>query len=297
MPRYLNDGTGDAPKLRVYMNTDNLTSLPGHSVWPDLAGREAVAQLEKNGFEGLQLGETEALTPEHTNGLPYCGLGRVNRPEEADGLFARNRARGDSCITLHVGWGMEDDAEAHRLIEAILEASAHHDLPAFIETHRATITQDMWRTVQWTKAFPEIRFNGDFSHFYCGQEMVYGDFEAKLDFMAPIFERVGFMHARIAAPGYMQAPIQTPDARPQMAVEGARDYLSDFKEIWRRAMAGFKSNAARGDVLIFTPELLCPDIYYARVFPDASGRLVEESDRYAEALVYQKIARRIFARA
>ena len=51
-----------------------------------------------------------------------------------------------------------------------------------------------------TKRFPEIRFNADFSHYYCGQEMVYGDFEAKLDFMAPIFERVGFIHGRIAAP-------------------------------------------------------------------------------------------------
>lgn len=150
----------------------------------------------------------------------------------------------------------------------------------------------MWRTVELTKRFPDIRFNADFSHYYCGQEMVYGDFEAKLDFMAPIFERVGFIHGRIAAPGYMQAPIESADVRPRMAV-GA-DYLAHFKEMWRRAMAGFKTNANTGDIFIFAPELLRSDIYYARVFPDNTGQLREESDRYHEALEYAIIARGIF---
>lgn len=46
---------------------------------------------------------------------------------------------------------------------------------------------------------------------------------------------------------------------------------------------------------MFAPELLRPDIYYARVFPDSSGHLREESDRYREALEYAVIARRLFA--
>jgi pentose-5-phosphate-3-epimerase len=58
---------------------------------------------------------------------------------------------GHECATLHVGWGMEDDDEASRLIESILEASAKSGLPLNVETHRATIFQDMWRTVQFVK--------------------------------------------------------------------------------------------------------------------------------------------------
>jgi hypothetical protein len=69
-----------------------------------------------------------------------------------------------------------------------------------VETHRATITQDSWRTVQITKGFPEVRFNRNFSHYYCGQELAYGDWSSKLAFMEPIFERVGFIHGRIACP-------------------------------------------------------------------------------------------------
>jgi hypothetical protein len=56
-------------------------------------------------------------------------------------------------------------------------------------------------------------------------------------------------------------------------------------------MRGFLKHARPGDVLPFCPELLAGTYYYARLFPDAHGRLVEESDRYAQALLYQQIAR------
>ena len=126
--------------------------------------------------------------------MPFCGLDRINTPADADTVAAKHAARGDVCITVHVGWGLENDDESFRLVEAILSASDRHHLPIFIETHRATITQDLWRTVQITKQFPEVRFNGDFSHYYCGQELVYGDWESKLAFMAADF-RAHWFHS------------------------------------------------------------------------------------------------------
>lgn len=293
--RYLNDGSSDAPKLRVYLNTDNLTDLPASSIWGGETGAQAIERLKTDGFEGVQLGESRAIIAE-SHGLPYCGLDRINAPGETEAIFAKHLKNGDQCLTLHVGWGIESDAEVDRLLGSILTASDRHQLPAFIETHRATITQDMWRTVEMTKRFPEVLFNGDFSHFYCGQEMVYGGLDQKMAFMQPIFERVGFMHGRIAAPGFMQAPIEDSSNRPRLAV-GEPDYLADFKRMWTAAMAGFKKNASPGDVLIFAPELLSSKIYYARVFPDSSGALHEESDRYADALLYARIARECFEAA
>jgi len=294
MAHYLTDGSADAPKLRVYLNTGNLTHLPEESTWSSECGPDAAERLKQDGFDGVQLdGEEPAINAD--SGIAYCGLDRINRPEEADAVFARHRENGEECITLHVGWGMEDDDEVDRLVEAVLTSSQKHGLPAFIETHRATITQDMWRAVQITKRFPEVLFNGDFSHLYCGQEMVYGDFGEKLDFLQPVFDRVGFMHGRIAAPGFMQAPIIDISSKPLMAL--GVDYLAHFKEMWTRSMRGFKSNAKPGSVLIFAAELLRPDIYYARVFPAADGQLHEESDRYAQALLYKDIARQCFENA
>ena len=289
-PRYLNDGSVDAPKLRVFLNLDNLVDLRRDSIWTGVAKEELLEQLAADGFEGVQLTDDG---PPRPGALAYCGLGRINQPGEAVLLAEKHAARGDLCLTVHVGWGIEDDDHVFRLVEAILSASERTGLPIFIETHRATITQDMWRTVQITKKFPEVLFNGDFSHYYCGQEMVYGGVEMKMEFMAPIFDRIGFMHGRIASPGHMQVPIDDIESRPAAAV-GVVDYFADFRTIWTRAMRGFRNYAGPGDVLVFAPELLGGAHYYARLFPGSDGMVVEESDRYAQALLYAKIARCLF---
>jgi len=284
--------------LRVFLNLDNLVDLRPDSIFPSnllAASREAVAardaRLAADGFEGVQITHNDPLPVGST--LPHCGLDRINTPAEADAVFALHAARRDRCITLHVGWGIEDDSEIDALLRAILDASQKHRLPAFIETHRATIAQDMWRTVQITKRFPEVRFNIDLSHYYCGQEMVYGDWSQKLAFLQPLFDRTGFMHGRIAAPGWMQAPIDDLTSKPSLA-HGV-DYLAHFRELWTRALQGFLNHAKPGEELIFAPELLRSDIYYARKFPAPHGGApVEETDRYAQALLYQKLIRKLF---
>jgi len=293
MRRYFNDGSNDAPKLRVYMNLDNLADLRPGSVWPGLEGNERMARLRADGFDGVQVTSGE---PPPASAMPFCGLDRINTPAEALPIAQKHAARGDECLTVHAGWGIEEEDDVYRLVESILNASEKTRLPIFIETHRATITQDMWRTVQITKRFPEVLFNGDFSHFYCGQEMVYGGIELKMQFMTPIFDRVGFMHGRIASPGHMQMPVDDAATRP-VAASGVTDYFADFRMMWTRAMRGFLDHAEVGDVLVFAAELLSGSYYYARQVPDARGELFEETDRYQQALLYQHIARECFTKA
>lgn len=292
---FLNDGSIQPPRLLIYLNLDTLVDLPAGSEWPGLDGLPAFQRLAADGFEGVQVTSGNPPPPEAQ--MPYCGLGRINTPADAEPLAAKHAARGDQCITVHVGWGLENDDEIDRLVEAVLNASNKHQLPIFIETHRATITQDLWRTVQITRRFPEVRFNGDFSHYYCGQELVYGDWNTKLAFMEPIFERVGFMHGRIGSSGSIQAPIDTDlKTRPRHA-DGTANYLEHYRALWTHAMLGFLRTAQRGDVLIFAPEILARTHYYARTFPDADGKFVEESDRYSQARLYRQLALECFAQA
>jgi hypothetical protein len=88
----------------------------------------------------------------------------------------------------------------------------------------------------------------------------------------------------------MQVSIGDGHGRPTQA-HGAVDYLQHFRELWTLAMQGFRAHAKSGDVLIFAPELLAGTYYYARCFPEPGRHLVEESDRYAEALTYVRVAR------
>lgn len=95
----------------------------------------------------------------------------------------------------------------------------------------------------------------------------------------------------------MQVPIgRDINSRPPEA-HGKIDYLVHFKDLWTRAMRGFFRNADPGGVLIFAPELLSGTYYYARLFPSASGQMIEESDRYAQALLYKDLAHACFAEA
>lgn len=78
---------------------------------------------------------------------------------------------------------------------------------------------------------------------------------------------------------------------------GRANFVDHFREMWTQSMHGFLKTAKPGDYLAFAPELLDTGAYYARKFPDAQGNMVEEGDRYQQALLYCKIARECWAEA
>ncbi|MGD0347052.1 MAG: hypothetical protein ABSA85_09860 [Terracidiphilus sp.] len=268
------------PRLRVFMNLQAFGDMPQQA-----NGLQAIRDA---GYDGVQFAQPldgarkdEALKI----GLGVCGSGRVNTPAEAAPLAREAHEAGLECLTLHVGWGTENDDQANALIGSILEASAQNSIPLYPETHRATIFQDPWRTVQFLQRFPELEFNGDFSHWYTGTEMVYGGFENKMEFIRPVLGRIGFLHGRIGNPGCMQVNIGdgSVDERP---------YVAHFRALWTESFLGFLLRRPLSDRFCFTPELLGPEFYYARTF---GGR--EESDRWEQSLVLVRIAQECFAEA
>jgi len=263
------------------MNIQALNGLPQRVNDPIKAIRDA-------GYDGVQLIQPMERTLKGealSMGLGVCGSGRVNTPAEAAPLAKEARDAGLECLTLHVGWGMESDDEAAALIGAVLEASAKYSIPLYPETHRATIFQDPWRTLGFLARFPNLEFNGDFSHWYTGTEMVYGGFESKMEFIRPVLERIAFLHGRIGNPCSMQVEVGDGSA-------DGRPYVSHFRALWTESFLGFLRRRPQTDRFCFTPELLGPEIYYARTF---AGQ--EESDRWEQSLVLVRIAGECFAEA
>ncbi len=268
------------PRLRVFMNLQSFGDMPQQT-----GGLKAICDA---GYDGVQFGwqiDRAQLDEARGLGLGVCGSGRVNTPTEAAPLAKEGREAGLECLTLHVGWGTENDDEAGALIESVLSASKQFSIPLYVETHRATIFQDPWRTVKFLERFPDLEFNGDFSHWYTGTEMVYGGFENKMEFFRPVLGRIGFLHGRIGNPGCMQVDIG------DGSVDG-RPYVAHFRALWTESFLGYLLRRPLCDRFCFTPELLGPEFYYARVF---DGH--EESDRWEQSLVMVRIARECFAEA
>jgi hypothetical protein len=118
--------------------------------------------------------------------------------------------------------------------------------------------------------------------------MVYGDWDAKLDALQPVFDRVRFIHGRIGTPGSIQVDVGEGNDLP---------YVDHFREIWTRVFLAFLRTAAGGERIVFAPELLSPANYYALELRTAAGELVEPGDRWQQALVLCRIAQAAFAAA
>lgn len=274
------------PQLVRHMNAGNLWSLPESSAAPaDLPSQ--LGALKQLGVQAIQH-PFPAVLPK--SDLATVGMGRVDAPGDADRVAREHSAAGILATTLHVGTGFESDSEIDAMVSEIVSASDAHGYPMFVETHRATITQDMKRTLDLIERHPEVRFNADLSHWYTGQEMPYGNIDAKFDALTPVFERVRYMHGRIGTP-----------CCAQVALTGADDpraFVGHFREMWRRCAAGFLNTAQPGEILPFAPELLPYSImigptehfmYFSRRLgtePDAP----EESDRWLQAQHLWQIA-------
>jgi hypothetical protein len=267
------------PRFLCYMNWLTLEGLTE----PPQGWLSAIREV---GYDGVQFieplpaglaGEARKL------GLRVCGSGRVNEPADAARLAAEAHNHDLECLTLHVGWGNEENETACQLIEAVLEASNRYAIPLYVETHRATIFQDTWRTVNFIRQFPQLRFNGDFSNWYTGLEFVYGDFDAKVAFIQPVIERTSFMHGRIGNPCVMQVNVGTFEQSSRLP------FVQHFRTLWTKVFRAFIEREGGEGNFRFAPELLSARIYYAR---EVDGK--EESDRWAQSLVLTRIARECF---
>lgn len=285
--------TASAPTMRRDLNLGSTWLLPEWSAGPTGDEQAVLEAALEAGYQGIQGADPDrcralGLVPTTFDILPEPGGLLEKAHRWADQGFA--------CVTLMVGTGLDSDDQAARSVEEVLEASADAQIPLYIETHRATLTQDIWRTLQLVERFPDIRFNGDLSHWYTGHDLPIGDFDAKLDLLAPVLDRVRYLHGRIGTSGVIQVDVG--DATPADAPP-----VSHFRALWIRAFAGFLATSADDPVPVadgaigFAPELLPGAFGYALEVPDADGVAQELGDRWQQALVLSDLAAGCFSEA
>ncbi|OYU45697.1 MAG: hypothetical protein CFE44_06135 [Burkholderiales bacterium PBB4] len=285
-----------APYLRKDINLGTVLNLPRGSLGYRASLAEQLKMLKAAGHVAANSwGQYQEVL---AAGMRATGMERITHTGQADEIARTHKALGMDATALHVGNSFETDPEMDALVASVLEASAKHGYPLYIETHRGTITQDIRRTVDMVQRFPDVRFNADMSHFYTGHELNYaGEFRQRLEWLAPVLERVRFMHGRISNTGCIQAPVHDTGI-----------YVGHFAIMWQRCFEGFLRGAQPGDYLSFNAEILPLRIgtgedtlwlHYAQQRPALPDDPLEgePSDRYLEAQYLWDIASQAFADA
>lgn len=253
-------------------------ALPAWSEGP-VAPEDLFPAAVATGYEGIQV-----FLPQQAEAAVAAGLPRVSAISpartiaEAEAIISMWSGGLAASLTLHLGTGFETPAEANALVDATLQSAETHAVPVLVETHRATLFQDPARALGLVETFPELRFTADLSHWYTGVELVYGDFDAKLDALAPIFDRCRMIHGRISDPGCIQVAVRADETSA---------HVEHFRRMWS-AIISACGRSGEVEELPFVAELLPAVSHYARTLDRGNGP-EEEVDRWTQATVLWEI--------
>ena len=278
------DGEGLAPpRLLAGLSFVTIAELPDWSAGPKGSTADMYTALPGAGYEGIQTLEPATA---HQAGLIPFGIARlIHDLDQLRAMTRHWRDQGCACTTVQLGTGLEEDDDLWRLAEGMLQIAEQERHVLHLETHRATMTQDIRRTLGLIERFPELTFNGDFAHWYIGHELPYGDIEAKLIAMRPVFERVRFLHLRVSSGAFGQLTASDPAEAQHLAI---------FRRMWTESIGGFLLTARSGDYLPALCELLPARTFYPKMVTGPDGSPREESDRWTEAAFLTEQARACF---
>ena len=184
--------------------------------------------------------------------------------------------------------------QAVKLLADMAELSRSAGIPAYIETHRGTITQDLLRTVEYAERLPGLELTIDFSHYVVAGEMHTVSHEAE-ELLQTLLTRTKSIHARISNGEQVQIDIpMVASVGEEGAVESEfeNSMLKHFQRWWLVGMRSWRQGAREDEVLPFICELGPPP--YAITVHGPDGVQYEVSDRWTQALLFARIARSLW---
>lgn len=142
-------------------------------------------------------------------------------------------------------------------------------LPLLFETHRDSLLNDLYYTLQLLDLVPDMRLCADLSHFVIDREMRAPVSAVDQSYIERILQRSDCFQGRVANREQVQVQIEFPQHQ---------EWVNIFKDWWRSGMRAWRQRSANDATLIFLCELGPPP--YAMT--DRNRR--ELSDRWQEAL-------------
>lgn len=147
------------------------------------------------------------------------------------------------------------------------------------ETHRDSLLNDLYYTLQIIDLVPEIRLCADLSHFVVDREMRDPISDTDKAYIDRILERSDCFQGRVANREQVQIQIGFPQHQAWVEI---------FREWWKQGMRSWRARSADDATLIFLCELGPPP------YAITDGNRRELSDRWEEALMIREWAREIW---
>ncbi len=160
-------------------------------------------------------------------------------------------------------------ADAVPVVERWLQDADQAGLPLLFETHRDSLLNDLYYTLQLLDLVPHIRLCADLSHFVVDREMRNPISATDQAYVERILHQSDCFQGRIASREQVQVQIDFPQHQ---------EWVTIFKGWWKSGMRAWRRRNANDATLIFLCELGPPP--YA--ITDRDQR--ELSDRWDEAL-------------
>jgi hypothetical protein len=124
--------------------------------------------------------------------------------------------------------------------------SREYGVPVLVETHRNTISNDLWLMRELLDLVPDLPLLADLSHYVCGQEMNLPISARNQALIERVLANAQAFHGRVSSAEQIQLEI---------GFELHRPWVAQFLSWWEWGFTNWLERAAQSDSLTFTCEL------------------------------------------
>lgn len=279
------DGKKNVQKLEVYQSLWGMQRR--HPQKPERTDDEAFAMAADAGFDGVcldpsveEIGDNlkkRALFEQYDLGCMVNAFPAA--PDDMRPLldFAANMS---ACVVNVISGVMPikpDDAVP--VVRRWIDEANGTDIPLLFETHRDSLLNDLYFTLQLMDLVPEMRLCADLSHFVVDRELRAPLPARDERHISMVLERSDCFQGRVANREQVQVQIDFPQHR---------EWVSIFKSWWTHGMRMWRQRNTCDATLVFLCELGPPPYAITDRNQD------ELSDRWQESLKIRDWVREIW---
>ncbi|MDA0707063.1 MAG: sugar phosphate isomerase/epimerase [Proteobacteria bacterium] len=273
-------------KLKIYQSLWAMELRSPHA--PERTHAECFRKVAEAGFDGMCLDPSvseipgmRALRSLYKEFGLGCMINAFPASEDDMAPLLDFAVEMDACMVNVISGVMPIRPEdAVPVVQRWMREAQQRDMPLLFETHRDSLLNDLYYTLQLMELVPDMRLCADLSHFVVDREMRNPISVRDQQYVSSILARSDCFQGRVASREQVQIQINFPQHQ---------EWVKIFKGWWREGMQGWRARSADDAELVFLCELGPPP------YAITDGEQRELSDRWDEALQIRQWVEDIWA--